>query len=136
MLEELKKIAKNNEVSIKNNCFELIINNKKDHLPIIKELKSNNFLTFDQLIDITSIDHPSRNQRFELVYIFLSMIKNIRLIVKIHLKEDEGVESISSIHAAVKCVIIGARQKRQAPCCHCLQYQLRREPAAKHSPTR
>ena len=100
MLEELKKNANDNNVSEKNNCFELIIKNKKDLLNIIKEIKANNLLVFDQLTDVTAVDYPSRNLRFELVYIFLSMKKNKRLIIKIYLKEGEGVESITSIYKA------------------------------------
>ena len=100
MLEELKKNVNGNYVTKKNNCFELIIKNKKELLRITKNLKVNKLLAFDQLIDITAVDYPSRNLRFELVYIFLSLIKNIRLIIKIHLNEEEGVESISSIHKA------------------------------------
>jgi len=100
MLEELKKNVNGNDIYKKDNYFELIINDKVDIIKILKELKSNKLLAFDQLIDITAIDYPSRSLRFELVYIFLSMIKNKRLVVKTFLKVGEGIESITSFYKA------------------------------------
>ena len=78
--------------------IEIVIKNKKDILSIFTDLKQNKLLLFDQLIDITAIDHPSQNLRFELIYILLSMTKNKRLILKTNLKEGDGIDSISKIY--------------------------------------
>ncbi len=51
-------------------------------------------------MDLTAIDYPSREKRFDIVYILLSMTQNKRIIVKVSLKEDENIESITSIHKA------------------------------------
>ncbi|MBI04822.1 MAG: NADH-quinone oxidoreductase subunit C [Pelagibacteraceae bacterium] len=98
MLQELKKILNDKEIFIKKNYIELVIKNKKDILSIFTDLKQNKLLLFDQLIDITAIDHPSQNLRFELIYILLSMTKNKRLILKTNLKEGDGIDSISKIY--------------------------------------
>ena len=45
-------------------------------------LKDNESLSFNQLIDITAIDYPSKEKRFELVYILLSLKKNKKIILK------------------------------------------------------
>ena len=47
----------------------IIVNNKSDIVSIIKFLKDNEKLFFNQLIDITAIDYPSRELRFEIVYL-------------------------------------------------------------------
>ena len=73
---------------------------KNDVLQTIQELKEDPNLQYDQLIDLTSIDYPSREKRFEIVYILLSMTQNKRIVVKTSLKEDEYIDSITSIHKA------------------------------------
>ncbi len=98
MIQELSQYIDENNIINKKNYLEINLFKKEDLIKIIKELKDNNNLIFDQLIDITAIDHPSKNLRFELVYIFLSMIKNKRLILKTQLKEGESIDSISSIY--------------------------------------
>ena len=76
---------------------EINIQNE-DILKTVKLLKEDQNFQYDQLIDLTAIDYPSRDKRFNLVYIFLSMVHNKRIIVKTFLRENENVESITSIH--------------------------------------
>ncbi len=52
---------------------------------------------FTTLIDITAVDWPDRDRRFELVYHFLSMSLNARVRVKAALREDEIAPSITAI---------------------------------------
>lgn len=49
---------------------------------------------FSSLVDITAIDHPSREKRFDVVYHFLSMYQNHRIRVKIAVGEADMVPSI------------------------------------------
>ena len=53
---------------------------------------------FSSLVDITAVDYPAREQRFDMVYHFLSMYQNIRLRVRARLREDEMMPSIVSVH--------------------------------------
>jgi len=76
----------------------LIVNNKSDIVSIIKFLKDNEKLFFNQLIDITAIDYPSRELRFEIVYLLLSFKLNQRILIKTSINENDNLESISSIH--------------------------------------
>ena len=48
----------------------------------VKELKEDAKLQYDQLIDLTAVDYPSRSKRFDIVYILLSMTQNKRILVK------------------------------------------------------
>ena len=94
----LEKFSKNS-VCFKDQYDEINIE-KKDIVRTIKLLKENENLQYDQLRDLTAIDYPSREKRFDIVYILLSMTQNKRIIVKVSLKEDENIESITSIHKA------------------------------------
>ncbi|MGC8202897.1 NADH-quinone oxidoreductase subunit C [Aliiroseovarius sp. PTFE2010] len=53
---------------------------------------------FSTLIDITAVDHPARAARFDVVYHFLSMYQNQRIRLKLPVREDDMVPSITSIH--------------------------------------
>ena len=65
---------------------------------LIKNLKENEKLNFNQLIDITAIDFPSRELRFSVIYILLSLSLNQRVVVKTLLNENDILESITSLY--------------------------------------
>jgi NADH-quinone oxidoreductase subunit C len=73
---------------------------KNDVIKTIQILKEDQNLQYDQLIDLTAIDYPSREKRFDIVYLFLSMTHNQRILIKTSLREDENIESITPIHIA------------------------------------
>jgi NADH-quinone oxidoreductase subunit C len=64
----------------------------------VEFLRSDNACRFTNLVDITGVDHPERPQRFDVVYHFLSMWQNHRIRVKLAVREDEMVPSITSVH--------------------------------------
>lgn len=68
-------------------------------LDFVDFLKGNSACQFTTLVDITAVDYPGRDKRFEVVYHFLSMVVNQRIRVKVLIEEDEQVESITSLHA-------------------------------------
>jgi NADH-quinone oxidoreductase subunit C len=49
---------------------------------------------FTTLVDITAVDWPAREKRFDMVYHFLSMHLNQRIRVRAEVREDEMVPSI------------------------------------------
>lgn len=61
-------------------------------------LRDNAACRFTTLIDITAIDWPGRERRFEVVYHFLSMQQNQRIRVKVPVGEDEAVPSIMEVY--------------------------------------
>ena len=67
---------------------------------IIKELKEDTKLLFDQLIDVTAIDYPSREKRFDVIYLLISLTLNQRILVKTSIDESTVLESITIIHKA------------------------------------
>ena len=99
MFEDLKKIPELSSIKDKNIFYEASFN-KEDILKLFQELKNSELFSFDQLIDITAIDYPSREKRFELIYIFLSMKKNKRIILRTSIKENDYLDSIINIFKA------------------------------------
>ncbi|MGH9631475.1 MAG: NADH-quinone oxidoreductase subunit C, partial [Bryobacteraceae bacterium] len=54
---------------------------------------------FDYLVDVTAVDYPASEQRFELIYILYSYSANERIRVKIRIREGERADSVTSIYA-------------------------------------
>ena len=101
-LEDCEKII-NSELTTKvisskinHNQIYLSIDDK-DLLDVILFLKTNANTKFNQLIDITAVDYPERDLRFKIVYLFLSLEKNQRLILDLFVKENEFVSSLTSV---------------------------------------
>jgi len=69
----------------------------EDLSSVILFLKTNNKCRFRQLIDITAIDYPEREERFKVVYFLLSHENNLRIIVFINIDEKKLVPSITKI---------------------------------------
>ena len=65
---------------------------------LVTYLRDNAACAFTTMIDITAIDWPERDRRFEVVYHFLSMPQNQRVRVKVAVAEDEIVPSITDLH--------------------------------------
>ena len=99
MLVELKKIK--DFIIINESKYLFEIECKKSNVNnVLKKLKEKNFFLFDQLLDITAVDHPSREFRFDLIYILQSLKNNKKLVLKTSLKENDSIESITPIHKA------------------------------------
>ena len=91
------------------NCSEDIISSviEHNHLSITivfsslekitSLMKINNVCKFRTLIDITAIDYPEQEERFCLVYHYLSMQQNIRIRIKSFVKEEQIVPSITNL---------------------------------------
>jgi len=79
---------------------DLVLNVKLDKITkVVEFLKTNSAMKFSTLVDITAIDYPSRENRFEMVYHFLSMYMNLRIRLKLQVPEGGMVPSICEIHS-------------------------------------
>jgi NADH-quinone oxidoreductase subunit C len=63
-------------------------------------LRTDPLCRFSTLIDITAVDYPARDRRFDLVYHFLSMYQNQRIRVKAAVRENELVPSLTGVFPA------------------------------------
>ena len=104
-LENLEKKI-NSELTTKIKKTEIkhnqlyIDTDKDDFVDVILFIKTNQDTKFRQLIDITVIDYPEKNQRFELVYLLLSHEFNQRIILKYSINENEVISSLTNIFPA------------------------------------
>jgi NADH-quinone oxidoreductase subunit C len=64
---------------------------------VVKHLRDDPTLRFVSIIDITAVDYPSREKRFEVVYHFLSPVLNTRIRLKAEADETTQVPSIIDV---------------------------------------
>ena len=101
-LEDLEKKL-NSELTTKINKSEIKYNqiyletDKDDLIDVSLFLKTNSETKFRQLIDITVVDYPEKNKRFDVVYLFLSHEFNQRLILKYSISEKEVIPSLTNV---------------------------------------
>lgn len=55
---------------------------------------------FKQLIDVTAVDYPENEKRFEVVYNLLSIRYNNRIVVKVKVAENELVPTVTGVFSA------------------------------------
>ena len=63
-------------------------------------LRDDSNCQFKVLVDLTAVDYPEREDRFELVYILLSLSQNQRIKVKLTVGEDVAVPTASEVFSA------------------------------------
>ena len=88
--------TKINSSVIKHNELKLLIDNEDLH-NVILFIKNDSRIKFRQLIDITAVDYPENENRFKLIYFFLSHENNLRINIEFYIKENDLVSSITSI---------------------------------------
>ena len=64
----------------------------------VEFLRADSSCKFSSLVDITAVDYPERAKRFDVVYHFLSMYTNQRIRLRVAVREDEMVPSITGVH--------------------------------------
>ncbi|NNE89324.1 MAG: NADH-quinone oxidoreductase subunit C [Silicimonas sp.] len=64
----------------------------------VEFLKTDSTCRFSTLVDITAIDYPAREARFDVVYHFLSMYQNQRIRLRLEAREDDVVPSLTEVH--------------------------------------
>ena len=65
-------------------------------VPILEFLKLEE--DFDYLVDLTAVDYPKRDARFEVIYILYSFAKNERIRVKINVAEGARPATATTVH--------------------------------------
>ncbi|MFZ5963888.1 NADH-quinone oxidoreductase subunit C [Thalassococcus sp. BH17M4-6] len=66
----------------------------------VEFLKTDSNCRFSSLVDITAVDYPERAKRFDVVYHFLSMYQNHRIRLRVGIREEDMVPSITSVYPA------------------------------------
>ena len=96
-LIELKKGALLQGNEIANGELTLRVS-AQNLLALVEFLRTEPTCRFSTLVDITAVDYPEREARFDVVYHFLSMYRNQRIRVKVGTGDMEMVPSLIAIH--------------------------------------
>ncbi len=113
----LIKSNKNNALNFMSNILDAVVD-KNDYklefknglyllsleqsmlIKVVKVLKENEKLKFNQLIDLTAVDYPNKKNRFEMIYILLSVEFNFRIIIRFLINENQSVDSLTNLFPA------------------------------------
>ncbi len=80
---------------------ELIVWTRTERvLDLLTQLRDDQNLLFKQLLDITAVDYPDRQHRFEVVYNLLSLKHNQRIRVKLAVEEEAVVPSAAGVFSS------------------------------------
>ena len=91
---ELSSKIYSSEIKFKELLFKTSSN---EIIDVLKFLKLDDRFKFKQLIDIAAIDYPNDEKRFELVYLLLSIEKNLRVKISIKFETNDKIPSIVKI---------------------------------------
>jgi NADH-quinone oxidoreductase subunit C len=96
--ESHKKSSLSYEVDKHDN---LIVTSSPDYIPnLLTFLRDNKRCGFKQLTDLFGVDYPENPNRFEVVYLLLSLKQNKRIIVKTHIDEKTKVPSVVKVFSS------------------------------------
>lgn len=84
-----------------------VVGSKEEHGEIVIEIARGSIVEalktlrdvheFQQLVEIAGVDYPGRAERFEVVYMLLSLTRNQRILVKVSAAEDMPVPSVTGL---------------------------------------
>ena len=75
----------------------LITIDENNLIEVLLFLKTNTLTKFRQLIEVTAVDYPEKEQRFRMIYLLLSHENNSRIVIDYYIKENKIVPSITNI---------------------------------------
>ena len=88
-------------LSSKDSDYLIICYAPKDKFKdLIMNLKNHPDFTFTILTDLSAVDYPDHEKRFEVIYNLLSIKNNWRIIIKVRLDDAEEIESIYDLFNA------------------------------------
>ena len=80
---------------------EIEIRVKPADIPqVLTLLRGDRQAAFNQLIDLTAVDYPERESRFDMVYLLLSMDNNVRMRVVAKVTEGQPVPTVTHLYMA------------------------------------
>lgn len=86
-----KVIVQSNEVTV-------VLKSPQYLLQVVEILKDHSTTQYKMLIDVTAVDYPAREERFEVVYHLLSLQQNTRLRLKVNCAETTPVDSVTHVY--------------------------------------
>lgn len=96
VIESLSGVLGSMLVSAKEEHGEVVFTVARDQIENVLRLLRDN-REYQQLMEIAGVDYPSRPERFEVVYMLLSVTKNHRLMVKVSAAENTPVPTVTTL---------------------------------------
>lgn len=96
IVDVLSKALGNMMLSAKEEHLEIVLTVKRDSIVDALRLLRDDH-EYQQLMEIAGVDYPSRDERFEVVYMLLSLTKNHRVMVKCSTDEATPVPTVTTL---------------------------------------
>ncbi len=96
LADALTQALGDNLLALKQEHFETVLTVKRTSIEDVLRLLRDRF-EYQQLMEIAGVDYPSRAERFEVVYMLLSVTKNHRLLVKVEASETTPVPTVTTL---------------------------------------
>ena len=102
ILEEIKNIIEGSanlrfeKIQMQNDNL-ICLSDVENLIENISQLKKHPELKFKQLVDILAVDYPNKEKRFEVIYLLLSHEKNLRISVKVRVRDEEKIFTLTNI---------------------------------------
>lgn len=96
VLDTLTAALGDSVVAGKEEHGEVVITVVRDRIEdALRELRDNH--EYQQLMEIAGVDYPQRAERFEVVYMLLSLTRNHRVTVKVNAAENTPVPTVTTL---------------------------------------
>ena len=96
VLDTLSKTLGEMVLSSKEEHGEIVFTVKRDRIEdALKLLRDDQ--AYQQLMEIAGVDYPDRAERFEVVYMLMSLTKNHRVMVKVSTDEETPVPTVTTL---------------------------------------
>ncbi len=91
-----KALGGDKVVASKEEHGEIVLTVARDSIEdVLRSLRDEH--DYQQLMEIAGVDYPSRPERFEVVYMLLSLTKNHRIMVKVSAAENTPVPTVTTL---------------------------------------
>ena len=98
MLDKITQELANKQIVLSEDGYTInLVTNQSDAKSILIYLKQNKF---NLLTDLSAVDYPDQEQRFEMIYNLLNIFDNRRIIVKFFVADKQEVETIADLFSA------------------------------------
>ncbi len=75
----------------------VIVLETRSLIDICQFMRDNPIMPCEYLVDVTAVDYPGREKRFDVLYVLHSFQSNERLRLKVRINDDESLPSVTSI---------------------------------------
>lgn len=97
----IKKVVPHlSKIVVSENTLVLYLNDSNKIVTTLCFLRDHFNLKFTCLLDIWGVDYPDRTDRFEVNYLLLSVRYNIRVIVRVQVRDSVGIPSVESVFSS------------------------------------